>query len=328
MLKRELQKVRSAVKAPKGSSASGGPGGNKGNARLSSRGRSKGFLFGTNRYSSSTTGLPTAFTSVDLNSTFARKVGAVRHPKEGVDGICIVGCQPFSTVTTSATGPDALVANELASVNTGNSILFSPDTLNGPVAAQANLHLKYVFTDVIIEYVSSSPTSVAGTLCMGMTDGVAETPPASFAEVRSIVPSITFPFSDRRTYLHYHYDGDDLFFTEYDSSTLVSIRSTVQAEFNLWPSSTTQVTNRGYLNVWYKLELYQPLYSQGFTLLLKEKDERKLFERLRDLYNKQVRDNRDCKDRKTFGRFISDALLESKAGKEAVTGEEESKSWF
>lgn len=226
-------------------------------------------LFGSKgNFVSNSQSMPIAFDNIEGNVQFLKVTGAVSHPKEGIDGITLVGCQPFADIGTAAADTNILIADTLATQASTHLIRISPDTLNGPLAAQANLHSKFVFRDVLIEYVSTVATTQAGALCMALdSDTDSANGPASFSENRQICPSIVFPFRHDRAYLHVHYDGDELYFTEIDTATVAGQRTTAQYVFSAWPSAAASgAITYGYTNIYYVIELYQSVKSRGFTI--------------------------------------------------------------
>lgn len=238
-----------------------------GGPRVSRKSLSGHPLFGSNNFVSSCDSLPAAFVDVLGNSTFLKQSGTVRHPMMGIDGVRLVGCQPCVSLVTTAVSND-LVITDLATIINVNRVQISPDRLNGPLAGQANFHKKYVFRDIIFEYVSNVSTSQAGSFAMGIVGQEGSDPTATtFGEIRQLIPSITSPFRIERAYLHYHYDGMDTFFVEYDDTSSASLRQTVQGFMIAFPSATSiGAVTQGYVNVWYNIELYEPVPSQGVTL--------------------------------------------------------------
>lgn len=220
--------------------------------------------------------LPAAFANIVGNSTWMKMEGKVTHPLEG-DGIAICGCQPFSDIATTNANSNLLTNSTLATV-APNAAQISTDTLNGPLAAQANLHQKYVFTDILIEYVSNVATSQGGSMAMAIqVDGSGVAAAGSFSQTRQVVPSITFPFRTDRAFLHYHYDGPETFWTLLDSTSSASQRQTVQLYLSAYPSASSIGTvSQGFTNVWYRCELYQSVASQGFTLQVETTEEREV----------------------------------------------------
>jgi hypothetical protein len=250
---------------------------------------SKNPIFGSNNFTSNVDHIPAAFNTICGNSTFLREAGKVKHPMIGIEGIALVGCQPLTDIVTTAANSNLFTSGTLA-LTSANAIALSPDALNGPLAAQANLHVKYVFRDVILEYVSNVATSQAGSMPLAVVeDGSSVNLPSSFSTTRQVVPSISFPFRSDRSYLHYHYDGMELWYTELLQTTEADARNTIQSYVCGFPSaSSIGAVSQGFLNVWYVIELYQPTSSQGFTLQLKSKEERDKVEQ----YLKEIREEK------------------------------------
>jgi len=209
--------------------------------------------------------------------------GKVRHPREG-DGVVLCGCQPFQDVATDGSTNNLFTANTLATQNSANVIGISPDLLNGPLAAQANLHEKYVFTDIMWEYVSNVATSQAGSFALGyaMDGAPGAGNPTTFSTCRQLVPSVVAPFRADRMFLHYHYDGTETFWTLADQSNTATSRQTIQGTLYGFPSaSSIGAVTQGFINVWYRIELYQPTNSQGFTFSVETLEEREILKAIR-----------------------------------------------
>ncbi len=256
------------------------------------------------RITSNSNTIPSAFVNVLGNTCYYQTSSAVQDPKLGVDGCRLIGCQPFQDVTTDGTTTNLLVNTTLATQNDPNSILISPDRLNGPLAAKANLYDRFVFRDIIIEFVSLVATSQAGGMAMGiMHEGAAVGLATNFSTTRQIVPSVAFPFRTDRAYLHIHYDGPELYYNAADAATTAGSRQSEQYVFSAWPSVTSiGAVSQGFLNIYYIIDLYDPVPTQGFTLSVPDKAER-------DLLRKISAKIKDPKDR---DRLLSSLLLTSK----------------
>ncbi len=273
--------------------------GRKGKSMSSSQGRKRHPLYGSATFFSNSSTVPSAFCNVDTNSTFQRLEGAVHHKGLGLDGIALVGCQPFANVVTTGTDSQFMTGTALATRTDVNSIAISPDVLNGPLAAQANLHAKYFFTDIMIEYVSTVATTQAGAFCMALSKNfVSNSPPADFSEARQISPSVTAPFRADRVMIHLHdSDSSELFWTELNVTTAADCKQTIQYGFFGFPSaSSIGAVNQGYLNIWYRIELYQSTQTQGFTMRIKSKEEAEFLKKTLLEYRQKTADS-DEKER-------------------------------
>jgi hypothetical protein len=111
-----------------------------------------------------------------------------------------------------------------------------------------------------------------------------------FSTCRQVCPQVTFPKRHDKGYLHYHYDGDQLWYTELDIATLAGAKQTTQLLFNIWPSAAAAgAGNIGYLNIYYIIDLYQSVQSRGFTVVRCTHEEREaLKEYLRQLREPRV----------------------------------------
>lgn len=231
-------------------------------------------IFGSDQFKSNHDSIPSAWVDMQMNSTFCDKAGSVTHPLEGIDGTRFKGCQPLTDFVTTATNNNLFTNNTLATASP-NYIALNPDSLNGPLSAIGNLYDKYVFRDILIEVISNVATTQAGSMALAVvSEGSSNLGPTSFALARQVVPSVTSPFRADRTYLHYHYDGSELFFNKYDFSTEADARLTNQAGLFGFPSATSiGAITMAYSNVWFIVDMYQPVSTQGFAVMAKSKEE-------------------------------------------------------
>jgi hypothetical protein len=127
----------------------------------------------------------------------------------------------------------------------------------------------------MFEYVSTVFSTQSGALAFFFPNTPGANNPVSFSEVRQVSPSVTAPFRADRVFLHTHCTDDvELFWTELDSATVAGARQTIQYILTGFPSaSSIGAVSQGYMNVWYRIELYQPAQSQGFTARLHSKEE-------------------------------------------------------
>lgn len=234
-------------------------------------------LFGSPNFISNSQTVPAAFCEIQGSATYLQNAGPCKHAKEGLNGVALVGCQPFTDVITTGANSNLFTTGTLATTS-ANAANLDPDSLNGPLAAQANLHKKYVFTDIMFEFCTNVATTQAGSMALAVQEDGASTGGATdFATTRSCAPSVTFPFRSDKVYLHYHYNGDNLWYTEADTATTGGQRLTVQAQLFGWPSaSSIGAVTQGFMNVYYRIELYQSVNSQGFTVVVHDKEEREL----------------------------------------------------
>jgi hypothetical protein len=221
-------------------------------------------IFG-GRLTSNTETIPAAFVNIIGNQTFYNENSKVLRPELGMDPVNIVGCQPLTDILGAVATPDVFATGTLATAVDVNHIYINPDTLNGPIAAKANLYDKYVFRDILIEYITVSASTQTSALALGLTED-ATVFPTTFSTVRQVVPSVTFPFRAERAFLHYHYAGPQLWYNLVDSTSTASLRSTTQCTLSGYTSANLTVIVPGYLNIYYSVDLYDPVPSQGFTL--------------------------------------------------------------
>ncbi len=244
------------------------------------RSRAGHVLYGSNNWVSNVSSVPLAFDNIDGNACFVSAPKGVKHKTLGIEGIQLHGCQPLSDITCS-TASELFTATTLATLTTTNQIGLCPDNLNGPLAAQANLHDRYVFRDVVVEYIGQVATTQAGCMAMSIVqDGSSSFggAPTTFSTTRQCIPNIVVPFRHDRAYLHFHYDGNELFYNKIDSATDAGFRQTIQLTLSGFPSAINLGTNMGFTNIWYVIDLYGPVSTQGFTVGARDKTERDMLE--------------------------------------------------
>lgn len=236
-------------------------------------------LLGGRNITSSSGSLPACFVDILGNSTFISSPSAVMHPELGIQGVNLHGCQPLAGIQQVTGAAGVFVANSLATQIDQSSIYLSPDTLNGPLAAQANMHSKYVFRDILIEYISSCPTTTPSCMCLGFSEGGSDADATDFATGRQIVPSVTFPFRADRAYLHYSYTGPQLFKTLTTAGTTAVVNEfSNQGVIGGWGDGAAVITGTGFTNIYYSIDLYGPMQTQGFTMGFDSREERFIFQ--------------------------------------------------
>jgi hypothetical protein len=243
-------------------------------------------IFG-GRLTSNSLSLPSAFVNIIGNSTSYSETSKVLMPDLGLMPVNIIGTQPFADVVTAAASNNLFTNTTLATQQDPNTYQLNPDSFNGPLAAKANLYDKFIFRDLLFEYVSLVATSQAGGMSMGcLEDGT--NPPTTFSMTRQVVPSVAFPFRTDRAFLHYHYAGPQLFYNLTFIGSNESIRQTSQGAFVGWPSVTSiGAISQGFINVYYSVDLYDPVNSQGFTLSVSKMERDLVRQYLFDLRNEE-----------------------------------------
>jgi hypothetical protein len=230
--------------------------------------------------------LPTAFSFYNTDPTWLRMEGKVSHPELG-GGVRIAGRQLFCSVTTTA-GDSQLFVTNGATVATINTILVSPDQMNGKLALQARNYDRYAFRKLAFEYVPRIPTTQAGSFAMAyVADPNAGNLSPTFASITSMCPCIQSSFhgGGRRIMLMAVDDMNNprTYFTLTDASTTVSLRSTVQGTLCGAPDVTSiGAVNMGFIYVDYLIDLYQPTLDQGFSLRLTEEENESILKKRRD----------------------------------------------
>jgi hypothetical protein len=244
----------------------------------------------------SKTGIPVSFSTQTTGSTNWRHAGSCKHPEESIDGIVIVGSQPLAVGELTDTLESMFLDESLATQVNGNLIPLNPDFLNGPIAAQANYRTKYVFTDVEIEYTPAVATSFSGMFSMAIFEDCYLNAPTSFATVLETNPSISTQYW-KNFILRYKYRGTRLWFTEALTTTVADRRQTEQCNITAYPLTAATATGTfGFFTIRYRVELYGPISSQGFTVQVNSKEEKEIYRAMRDLLRKKGQTGKEEKD--------------------------------
>lgn len=220
----------------------------------------------------STTPMGVAYGHVISTPTWLHMEGKVSHPELG-GGVRVAGRQLLCSVTTTAGDSKLLLANG-ATLATDNSILLSPDTLNGRLALQARTYDRYAFRKVKLTYVGRVSTSQSGSFALSyVSDPVIPSP--SFALVTSMCPCIQASFYTPHAEVIVVDDmaNPRTYFTLLDATSSASLRTTVQGTIVGFPDSASiGATTQGFIYIDYLIDLYQPTLDQGFTLRLTKEE--------------------------------------------------------
>jgi hypothetical protein len=212
------------------------------------------------------------------NSTAIHDIKPIKHNVFGYPGVRIVGSQPFSTCI-DAVGTSASLTNDtLATIVNLNGVYLSPDTLNGPIAGQAQFYQHFAFREVIFEYITVLSSGAAGSLCMSYTtDSNIVGSPTSYTDVRQVQPSVTFAKRTMRTIMSMEYSGGELWWNKVDAGSEAGYRQTVQGLFLIYPDEVGAVARtNGYINIHYILDLFGPTATHNLLALNVNGAERKL----------------------------------------------------
>lgn len=224
--------------------------------------------------------IPVASAVTTVNPTWLSMSGKVNHPELG-GGVRVTGRQEFISVVTTA-GDNQLFAASGATLNSINSVLLSPDTLNGRLALQARTYDRYIFRKVRLWYLPRCPTTQPGSFVVGYVAD-SKFPAPTYSTVSSMSPSMSATFYGEPRFIDL---VDDLktsktFFTLLDSTSDASMRLTVQGVVVGMPdASGIGAVTMGRMWIEYMIDLFQPTLDQGFTLrLTKEEEDRILLSR-------------------------------------------------
>ncbi len=203
--------------------------------------------------------------------------GSISHSRYGV-GQRFVGVQQLTTLVTTASD-SALFSNAAPATRfTVNQIMISPDILNGRVAVFANTYARYAFRQIRLEYEPYVAMTQAGGAVLALVNDPATNSTAvpDYTTAQDIVPSVTFALREKAS-LTYHYNGDDLFFTEYSTDGTAELRQVVQCALFGFPSSSSiGAVSMGQLRIHYVLDMFQPCNTLGVSLSGLTPEEKKM----------------------------------------------------
>lgn len=218
------------------------------------------------------------------------------------DGMRFVGTQVLQSAVTTASDSQLWTGTAPAVAITTNAIQLNPDTLNGRLAVYANSYAKYAFRRLTIEYEPFVATSQAGGCALAIVNDpnyFGETT-GSYTLIQDIKPSATFPFRERGS-ISYSYDGEDLWWTEYDGTNGASIRQTVQALILGYPSSSSLgAITMGVFRIHYVIDMYQPINNLSISAHGLDEKEKTLLrdyaDKLRQSHCKATVESKESKD--------------------------------
>jgi len=194
--------------------------------------------------------------------------GPISHRTHG-RGMRFVGVQVLQKIVTTASDSQLWTGTAPAVAVTNNAILLNPDTLNGRLAVYANSYARYAFRSIRLEFEPLVATSQAGGCALAIVNDpqyLATAAVIDYTTIQDITPSVSFPFRERGS-LSYKYDGDDLFFTEFDNATTAATRQTVQAVLIGYPSSSSiGAVTQGTIRIHYVIDMFQPVNTLNISL--------------------------------------------------------------
>lgn len=184
--------------------------------------------------------------------------------------LTVVGRQLLTNVTTTGVDNQLFSANG-ATVDTINSILIGPDTLNSRVALLSRNFSRYMFTHLRFHYITRVATTQAGGGVLAVIeDGdVLGFATANYAAACSSQMSQLFTFrEDCVVDVTCNVDREPLY-TEVDQASLAGQRQTVQYTLLGYPDATSiGAVNHGHIWIEYTLELMQPSTDYGFSVAI------------------------------------------------------------
>lgn len=259
------------------------------------------------------------------NSTYHRQSGNVRHAALGLNGVKIVGCQPYLAVHLVNLTEDFFVTDG-AELYDANTQLINPILLGGPLAARAVTFDRYVFRKIRLIYTTSVSAATVGQMAVCITrDPNPDTDiPTTFSEIRMTQPSLAAPRWYPYWVLEYDYDGNELYFVSKSASSTVAanIRQTCQcATVGYHNVASTSSSNIGYLMIEYEIDFFNPTFVQanlyGFRSLDKSIDlkYKKLYDQLRLEFDQEVEEakvsrSHDRERKRRENKVISDEIVE------------------
>lgn len=237
-----------------------GKSGKKGGRRSGGR-----IMSNTDRMSMTTMGNPIALSTQINNPTYWSQESLPQ--KEGIGpGIRITGRQFFSTAATGA-------ANDYI-FGGGYKLQLSPDAFGGRVALIGRTYDKFAFRHVRLYYCPICATTQAGSFTMAYYADPAfesfSTP--VYSTLMQVDPCVVTPLREKAV-LEMNYTGDDLFFSEIDSTSIASLRQSEQGQF-IGMADAAYPSIVGIFLVEYVLDLYQPITDLGYTLMRLTKEEK------------------------------------------------------
>lgn len=228
--------------------------------------------------------LPTARAFGGMMSKFTTS-NLPRHKVHG-DGVRVSGCEAAVNITTDAAF-GFFFAN-LVATTANNSFPVSPDIFNGRLALIARTYTKFRFRKMVAHFVPNRGTTNVGIGVVGyIQDASLSFVGSSFANLTQTVPSKVFSLNAPCSIPLIDYRGDEVYYTEYSSLTDANVRMTAQGMILGFPNQQDLgALNHGILWLEYELELYGPVMDYGFTVNVKDIDEREAMQKALATYRR------------------------------------------
>lgn len=228
--------------------------------------------------------LPTARAFGGMMSRFSTS-NLPRHKVHG-DGVRIIGCEAAVNITTDAAFGYFFAG--LVATTANNSFPVSPDIFNGRLALIARTYTKFRFRKLIAHFVPNRGTTNVGIGVVGyIQDASLSFVGSSFANLTQTVPSKVFSLNAPCSIPLVDYRGDEVFYGEYSSSTDANVRMTAQGMVLGFPNQPDLgALNHGILWLEYELELYGPVMDYGYSVSVKDADEREAMQKALATYRR------------------------------------------
>lgn len=238
----------------------------------------------TGKVSSSFRDLPTARAFGGMMSRFST-TNLPKHKVHG-DGVRVVGCEAAVNITTDAAFGYFFAG--LVATTANNSFPVSPDIFNGRLALIGRTYTKFRFRKIYAHFVPTRGTTNVGIGVVGyIQDPSLSFVGSSFANLTQTVPSKVFSLNAPCSIPLLDYRGDEVFYSEYSSTTDANVRMTAQGMILGFPSQPDLgALTHGMLWLEYEVELYGPVMDYGYTVAVKDSDEREAMQKALATYRR------------------------------------------
>lgn len=216
---------------------------------------------------------------VAVNPTWSEVVGKVQSSYAGrsAAGIKIRGRQGCAIIQkpSGVSNNGRILQPDVAGMfpDGDDFILFcNPAVFGGPMSVQASQYQMYVFRRLLFEFDTNTSSVQTGqyALCYvrepQLVSGGAPNVPSDFAEARSTIPSAVINYRADAANLEITYDGQQLFYTDFNVSNDEIARQTTQGQLRAYGDGVfDSLVVVGVLNVQYELDLFFPTTATPIT---------------------------------------------------------------
>jgi len=188
------------------------------------------------------------------------------HDREHGDGVRLSGVQLLTTLAADSSTNPILFSTSSTATCSANQSIVSPDYLNGRLQSLALTYDRFRFRRISWEYEPTCATTQPGAMMLAFVqDGTAATIfTNNYANLTEITPSKSIPFRERGS-LDYRYDGDRVWYSEFDASSTAGIRTTSQGVLLGMPNVAGLNASFGVLRFHYVIELFGNVPFLGGT---------------------------------------------------------------